>query len=241
VCHEFAGRYTNVHHIVHRNEGGPDTLDNAIVVCLRCHGEAGHYNSKHPIGDKYSKEELRRHRDEWWKWCAEHPEKPLPSDPILISPDIININGINPIQTFFKIYNRSGRPLYGITLKLKTNFNPTDNFTIERTEVMGEMEMKVADLTIDGEFFELIGENEKGTHITYVYLSSINPSQTLTFTLKESMVKGKGEDMVLQVIDYKETPVANQYKDGNPAIPFHVDEQQFYPRAHRIGIKKSKI
>jgi hypothetical protein len=73
VCHEFAGRAVNMHHIVQEADGGSNTLDNAIVLCLRCHSEAGHFNSRHPIGTKYSPNELHRHRDEWWKLCETHP------------------------------------------------------------------------------------------------------------------------------------------------------------------------
>ena len=70
VCHEFAGRSINVHHINQEAEGGPNTLENAIVLCLRCHAEAGHYNLKHPLGTKYSPSELIRHRDQWLKSCT---------------------------------------------------------------------------------------------------------------------------------------------------------------------------
>lgn len=66
VCQEFAGRNVNVHHIVPEADGGINELDNAIVLCFRCHAEAGHYNLRHPLGTKYSPTELRRHRDEWW-------------------------------------------------------------------------------------------------------------------------------------------------------------------------------
>ena len=65
VCHEFAGRASNVHHIVQEAKGGTNTLENAICLCQRCHTEAGHYNSMHPLGTKYSPEELRAHRDAW--------------------------------------------------------------------------------------------------------------------------------------------------------------------------------
>lgn len=70
VCHDFAGRLVNVHHIIQECDGGANDLDNAIVLCLRCHAEAGHYNPKHPLGTKYSPSELRRHRDEWYFACA---------------------------------------------------------------------------------------------------------------------------------------------------------------------------
>ena len=57
-------------------DGGPNALENAIVLCHRCHGEAGHYNPRHPIGNKYSPRELSRHRNLWWEWCERHPGVP---------------------------------------------------------------------------------------------------------------------------------------------------------------------
>jgi hypothetical protein len=72
ICNQFAGRYVNVHHIVPESKGGPDTIDNAIVLCLRCHGEIGHFNPEHPIGNKYNREEIVRRRDEWYKLCEEN-------------------------------------------------------------------------------------------------------------------------------------------------------------------------
>jgi len=75
VCHEFAGRNINVHHIIPEAKGGPNDLENAISLCLRCHAEAGHYNPEHPLGTKYSPTELRRHRDQWWAHCKQHPDE----------------------------------------------------------------------------------------------------------------------------------------------------------------------
>lgn len=77
VCHEFGGRSVNVHHIVQEADGGPNALENAICLCLRCHAEAGHFNSRHPMGTKYSPTELIAHRDQWWGHCASHPDEPL--------------------------------------------------------------------------------------------------------------------------------------------------------------------
>lgn len=74
VCHDFIGRPAEVHHIVQESDGGSNDLDNAIVLCERCHGEAGHYNDKHPRGNKYSPQELKTRRDEWWKFCEDNPQ-----------------------------------------------------------------------------------------------------------------------------------------------------------------------
>ena len=77
VCHEFGGRSVNVHHIMQEADGGPNTIENAICLCLRCHAEAGHFNPRHPMGTKYSPDELRLHRDQWWAHCQSHPDEPL--------------------------------------------------------------------------------------------------------------------------------------------------------------------
>src|SRR5687767_14149007 len=89
VCQLFIGRAVEVHHIVQEADGGENTLENAIVLCGRCHGEAGHYNVRHPLGSKYSPAELRRHRDAWWEWCQSHPPISLPGDPIAVSPGAV--------------------------------------------------------------------------------------------------------------------------------------------------------
>ncbi len=72
VCTTFAGRDAVAHHIVPEADGGPNTLDNAIVLCPHCHAEAGHYNPRHPLGTKYRPDELRRHRDDWWRYRDEN-------------------------------------------------------------------------------------------------------------------------------------------------------------------------
>ncbi len=67
VCKKYNGVGVEVHHIVAEASGGPNTFDNAIVLCFDCHMSAGHYNAKHPRGTKFSPSELRRHRDDWYK------------------------------------------------------------------------------------------------------------------------------------------------------------------------------
>ena len=65
VCRRFKGTGVQVHHIIPESDGGQNILDNAIVLCLDCHAAAGHYNPRHPIGTKFSPDELRKHRDKW--------------------------------------------------------------------------------------------------------------------------------------------------------------------------------
>jgi len=55
------------HHIVQPKDGGVDTFENCIPLCFDCHAEVGHYNKEHPKGTKFTPEELRQHRDRWFK------------------------------------------------------------------------------------------------------------------------------------------------------------------------------
>jgi hypothetical protein len=64
-----------LHHIIPESEGGPDTISNCIPLCLLCHAEVGSYNPLHPIGRKFSEDELRRHRDVWFEFVENHPER----------------------------------------------------------------------------------------------------------------------------------------------------------------------
>ncbi|QCF25451.1 HNH endonuclease [Hydrocarboniclastica marina] len=71
VCHMFGGRNIELHHIVMESKGGGSTFDNCVPLCFNCHAEAGHYNSEHPKGTKYSSAELRKHRDRWFQVVRE--------------------------------------------------------------------------------------------------------------------------------------------------------------------------
>lgn len=66
ICHKFCGLKLELHHIKLKSEGGEDTLDNCIPLCFDCHADQRSYDHKHPKGLKYSKEELKGHRDNWY-------------------------------------------------------------------------------------------------------------------------------------------------------------------------------
>lgn len=61
-------------HIVPKDDGGDDKIENAIPVCFECHAEIHSYNNKHPRGRKFTPTELRQHKDQWLKICKNHPE-----------------------------------------------------------------------------------------------------------------------------------------------------------------------
>lgn len=53
--------------MVQPRDGGLDTYDNCIPLCLDCHAEVGHYTDTHPKGTKFTPDELRLHRDRWYR------------------------------------------------------------------------------------------------------------------------------------------------------------------------------
>jgi hypothetical protein len=66
ICHKFCGFKIELHHIIQKSEGGADTYDNCIPLCLDCHAEVKAYNPKHPKGRQYNNSELKQHRDRWY-------------------------------------------------------------------------------------------------------------------------------------------------------------------------------
>lgn len=80
VCHRFDAGHTEVHHITPQAKGGSDDFENAIVLCFDCHTWAGHYNSSHPKGFRYSPELLRSARNAWYARVAAGPIAMAPDD-----------------------------------------------------------------------------------------------------------------------------------------------------------------
>ena len=72
ACHRYKGVKLEIHHIKQKKNGGGDTYENGIVLCLDCHTDAGHYNPDHPKGSKFSPSELKLHKEKWFKTVIEN-------------------------------------------------------------------------------------------------------------------------------------------------------------------------
>lgn len=77
LCKKACGPNIEVHHIVPESEGGPNDIDNAIPLCLDCHGTIGSYNIKHPIGNKYKIDELKSRREQIYEEFTRHLVPPV--------------------------------------------------------------------------------------------------------------------------------------------------------------------
>jgi hypothetical protein len=59
-CRERPG--DEVHHLIPRAEGGPDTIENAVLLCAQCHTVYGHNRDK--------RKQLQQARDHWYDVAA---------------------------------------------------------------------------------------------------------------------------------------------------------------------------
>lgn len=186
ICHEFAGLYTNIHHIVPEASGGENTIENSIVLCLRCHGEVGHYNPKHPIGNKYSPDELARHRNEWWEFCEKNPTKSFPQKPISVSPNGFRlVSGRWKTKQKVKITNRSEDPLYDVAIKFSIRIKGIKANEIQLGQTKREMEFShnINGIEVSADLIRLNGRDSAGYEVFVVYIHSIDPGETITLIL----------------------------------------------------------
>ena len=68
ICRRFAPLHLQIHHITEKAEGGDDDPDNLIVVCLTCHSDA---HAGTVLSKRFTRGELKRHRDETFRLVAE--------------------------------------------------------------------------------------------------------------------------------------------------------------------------
>ncbi len=72
ICHKFCGIKIELHHIIHKSEGGKEIVENCIPLCFDCHADQRSYDYKHPKGTKYSRLELKGHRDKWYRMVEQN-------------------------------------------------------------------------------------------------------------------------------------------------------------------------
>lgn len=104
-CEESQGITVECHHIIPQAEGGDDSFDNCIPLCLNCHGivGGGSYNSKHPRGSKISLNELKRRRDMFYERVKRN-EIPVKNVPIYNTPKSPNKYDIELFEKIHVIF-----------------------------------------------------------------------------------------------------------------------------------------
>jgi hypothetical protein len=229
ICHVFAGRDAGVHHIDPESESGPDTIDNAIVLCPRCHGEAGHYNPKHPIGNRYSKQELKRHRDLWWEACERTRGISSPEDPICVSPNRVVLGGAG-WQTFqqFVVSNRTHDPYWQIWTKITQQPSALDlenlKISVAERSPAGTRFERFGDSTLDP--VQIVTHDEKGQQLKYLMINSLRPSDYFYFNIVLSPLAELKErvELFIDLWSFETAPSTWGYKAGQPSL--HLDFPQ---------------
>jgi len=226
ICHEFAGLYTNVHHIKPKSKKGEDTLDNAIVLCLKCHGEVGHYNSKHPIGNSYSIPELKEHKRNWWAWCEKNPYALLPKSPITYSPEVIHL-GSKEWTPFSQIdlYNKTDSFLYQVWLKILIKSEKLTQNDIE-ISIPVPTENNLIDLgnmNLDTQYFQVSATDKNQVKCLFLIIDKIVPKTSYSFNLKinSSIITDLEDSLIFHLASFSETPSQKSKEKGRGAIAFN--------------------
>jgi hypothetical protein len=217
VCNDFADLYVNVHHIKPRAKKGPDTLGNAIVLCLKCHGEVGHYNSEHPIGKKYSREELVAYRDNWWNWCKNNPYSPLPKSPVIISPNEITLRsgGWSTISEI-DLFNKTDVFIYQIWLKIiirSDSIKPNNiKLTVETESKEGRL--NIGDIDIYQQMFRVTALDDNNNEILYLVIEKLKPKTNYSISLSiDSHLEAKdGDKLILFISSFSGLPSDKKIK-----------------------------
>lgn len=187
VCHEFAGRSVNVHHIEQEADGGSNTLENAIVLCLRCHTEAGHFNPRHPMGTKYSPSELKGHRDAWFKAC-ELGQISFSSNVEVTSKRIYTSSDLHKYALLFNFYNGNKQVVSGWKLDV---FIP-HRFEVVTEEVEQHLDVHLDDLhynkfQITGRESIYLGESHELTNLEWAKIQYSIDNTIFSLAKREKM------------------------------------------------------
>jgi len=198
-----------------------------MVLCLRCHGEAGHYNVRHPIGNKYSPAELTRHRDAWWEWCEKNPAVPLPNDPISVSPGTISLGARGwKTRSPFKVYNKTNEAYYQVWIKLAIDtpgILPQD-IGIELARPKDELTAKVGPITVSGDIFRINGTDQVGNNAIFLWLASLDPGEVWTFVLTNNSPYESSTStppkVLIGVCGFTQEPAPMVQRGKQVALPF---------------------
>ncbi len=224
VCHVFTGREAEVQHITPESENGPNAIDNAIVLCQRCHGEAGHYDTQHPRGNKYSREELRRHRDLWWGTCERASGFSVPEDPISISPPTITlIDSHRQTQGEFAVSNRSNDPYWQVWLRLTFRPDPINladmEIAITERSPQGARAKRAGDLSVQG--LHVITHDKSGNQLRFFMIDRLRPGQYVYLIARLPIETRpiKNLQLCLDLWSFGSSPLALSFGEGSATLP----------------------
>ena len=78
ICKKNCGPDIEVAHIDQKIKGEEvNNINNAIPLCYDCHAKIGHYNPRHPRGNKYKTNELKARREQIYEEFTQHLVPPI--------------------------------------------------------------------------------------------------------------------------------------------------------------------
>ncbi len=212
LCHTFCGRDVDVHHIKHQNEGGGDDLQNAVVLCFDCHSESGHYNQKHPKGNKYSPEELKKFRDEWWVWCKDHPYAQPPKIPISLSPNTFSFDSGAYLGIYvLHVQNKTQNIYYQTWIKISFDvqrIEPLERFSFTFIDDRNVHHLRVGSKVI-AENKYMTAEDSTGKTVVFLLIEILKPNEIFDVRIEEikrSFEENPPINLFCDVVSFSETP-----------------------------------
>lgn len=175
ICHKFCGFKIELHHIVQKAEGGADTYENCIPLCLDCHAEVKAYDPKHPKGRKYTEPELRQHRNKWY-------EKVKGEKIVVLHPDCIELDR----KLFLKI--REILPSRDRSISFIRSHIYANQFLFEAHNDLEQYRLETENP--DFEFIDVDLEIRK-SHLTRSIETFLEVLYQVTFTTEEWTVESK--------------------------------------------------
>ena len=129
LCLKQCGANIEAAHIIDHAKGGSDEEENGIPVCFDCHQEIGAYDPGHPLGNKFTSEELIARRDRIYRlvndgtiYAQVIARTTRLAPPTAIVPQISISSEANK---FAELLLEKGVSIGGIGMKLKA-FSDTD-------------------------------------------------------------------------------------------------------------------
>ncbi|MBI4286266.1 MAG: HNH endonuclease [Chloroflexi bacterium] len=205
-----------MHHIIPESQNGASTIDNAIVLCLRCHGEVGHYNNEHPVGNKYSASELTKRRDAWWTWCEDNPAVPLPKNPVSVSPSRIDLGNDEWLtKSLLHIYNKEDRFYYQVWVKIgiESEEIQPEQISIDFVRGHDDLKLRAGFVEMSASIFRVCCVDGAGKKVAFLVINSLEPHSIYTFEISRlpscKLSSTKAHKLQIAISSFRDEPAGS--------------------------------
>jgi hypothetical protein len=225
LCWKYWGTKIITHHIIPIEEGGDDTFENCIPLCLTCHAEVGNYNPKHPLGRKISPEELKRLRDRIYEQIENGTFKPIQDNNNEISNQTIILGNQNIVAGHDININKK------VTQKTVVQLDPGGkHITSETARILFDLVTELSDMKVAA------GYDVSKARIEI--WSSLNRKFKVT---KYALIPYECSDDAIRYMHLQINMARPALRRKNPDMWKKSLYKPIYARANELGISKDEL